>query len=375
MKHAGNLCILMMSLVTHLLTAQTAADRDAGVQVTYDVPTEVYSVKWWGAEGHFYFIKTSVDLTAWTYIEVIEDGADGILEHAATIEEGPSDKLFVKLQWIETTSTDPYNDDFDGDGISNIDEIKMPQAEGDPLDSTSNDGDPMPDDWEVFYGLDATTDDSSEDFDEDGLTNLEEYQQGSSPSDYYNGHPPVITVLRSAKDVEAERVADWPFDLLISNLQGDYLANAPVVIKVMGGYPGLTTEADPQAQGVSTLSVRANPLGRIHPAFTPIYFIGDQFPGIQHTIVVTAGETEIFLPIYTVNPIENKPSAPQRLKRVDNPDGSRTYSWTGSPANAESFFIEELNNQGEWIRVYEVPIYGLPSPDPETGFYSVTIGL
>ena len=43
------------------------------------------------------------------------------------------------------------------------------------------DGDGMPDDWEIAHGLDPTWDDSRLDPDKDGLTNREEYEQGTDP--------------------------------------------------------------------------------------------------------------------------------------------------------------------------------------------------
>jgi hypothetical protein len=39
----------------------------------------------------------------------------------------------------------------------------------------------MPDDWEIAHGLDPTTDDCNYDYDNDGLTNCEEYRWGTDP--------------------------------------------------------------------------------------------------------------------------------------------------------------------------------------------------
>ena len=50
------------------------------------------------------------------------------------------------------------------------------------LNLADSDGDAMHDSWESTYGLDPSLDDAAEDDDEDGLTNLEEYQQGYDPS-------------------------------------------------------------------------------------------------------------------------------------------------------------------------------------------------
>jgi hypothetical protein len=44
-----------------------------------------------------------------------------------------------------------------------------------------SDGDGMPDDWELFFGLNPNLNDAAGDPDGDGLTNLQEYQQGGHP--------------------------------------------------------------------------------------------------------------------------------------------------------------------------------------------------
>jgi uncharacterized repeat protein (TIGR01451 family) len=46
------------------------------------------------------------------------------------------------------------------------------------------DGDGMPDEWEVGYGLDPWTDDTGQDPDEDGLSNLGEYENGTDPTNW-----------------------------------------------------------------------------------------------------------------------------------------------------------------------------------------------
>ena len=49
------------------------------------------------------------------------------------------------------------------------------------LNLSDTDGDGMHDSWETRFGLDAVADDSAGDLDGDGLTNLQEYQQGYDP--------------------------------------------------------------------------------------------------------------------------------------------------------------------------------------------------
>ena len=83
--------------------------------------------------------------------------------------------------------TDPYDPDSDNDGIldgtedANHNRV-TDSGETNPCNRDS-DSDGMPDGWEIHYGLNPLLDDASEDADEDGYSNLEEYRGGSDPTD------------------------------------------------------------------------------------------------------------------------------------------------------------------------------------------------
>ena len=75
---------------------------------------------------------------------------------------------------------DGANGDPDEDGLTNLEEYNQGTDPNDP----DSDDDGMPDGWEVDNGLDPNDPtDADEDPDEDGLTNLEEYNQGTDPND------------------------------------------------------------------------------------------------------------------------------------------------------------------------------------------------
>ena len=69
--------------------------------------------------------------------------------------------------------------DPDNDELTNLQEY---QQGTNPQDSDS-DNDGMPDGWEVQNGLNPLSNDSSNNPDNDGLTNLQEYQRGTNPQD------------------------------------------------------------------------------------------------------------------------------------------------------------------------------------------------
>ncbi|MBI5390050.1 hypothetical protein HZB02_01035 [Candidatus Woesearchaeota archaeon] len=76
--------------------------------------------------------------------------------------------------------------DSDGDGFTNLQEYENNtnplRADGPSGKETDSDHDGMPDSWEERYGLNISKDDSKEDPDKDGLTNLEEFQHQTNPT-------------------------------------------------------------------------------------------------------------------------------------------------------------------------------------------------
>jgi len=61
-----------------------------------------------------------------------------------------------------------------------------------PNADKDSDMDGMPDEWEKKYGLNPNLDDANRDMDDDGFTNLEEYDSGTNPADPNDFPPPVV---------------------------------------------------------------------------------------------------------------------------------------------------------------------------------------
>jgi hypothetical protein len=99
------------------------------------------------------------------------------------------------------------NDDPDNDGLTNLAEYNI----GTNPNNSDTDSDGMPDGWEVDNSLNPLVNDANEDADNDGVTNLEEYLYNTDPNDA--GSKPSIT---NCAELQAIR----------DNLSGNYyLAN------------------------------------------------------------------------------------------------------------------------------------------------------
>jgi len=105
--------------------------------------------------------------------EVITYGTDPLASD--TDDDGLTDGDEVNIY-----GTDPLDSDTDDDGLTDADEVNIYGT--DPL-ASDTDSDGMPDGWEVESSLNPLLDDSALDPDNDGLTNLEEYQNNSDPLD------------------------------------------------------------------------------------------------------------------------------------------------------------------------------------------------
>lgn len=113
----------------------------------------------------------------------ITDGAE-VHTYGSNPFSNHSDDDGIPDGWEVFYGFDPVNDDdggedFDNDGLSNFEEFVLG---GDPKDSDTDD-DGMLDGWEVQYLLDIhDPTDADAHSDDDGLTNLEEYQLGLDPT-------------------------------------------------------------------------------------------------------------------------------------------------------------------------------------------------
>ena len=88
--------------------------------------------------------------------------------------------------WTQASTADADSDGvLDADDMCPYDPVVANDANGDGCEDVDDtDGDGMPDDWENFYNTDPYVDDGAGDLDSDGVTNLDEFTDGTNPANH-----------------------------------------------------------------------------------------------------------------------------------------------------------------------------------------------
>lgn len=158
-----------------------------------------YRLDWIGKDGITCFPQYSTNLTDWFYLPEIDQGVthDPIDVSPRDGQGMPYPTFFMRMALSDYPSLDPKGSDYDGDGVSNWDELNVTHT--DPLKADSNrdgifdgqhdtDGDGLADEWEQML-IGRSADPASMtladitpagDVDGDGVSNLREYQLGLS---------------------------------------------------------------------------------------------------------------------------------------------------------------------------------------------------
>lgn len=174
----GVLLAMQLALVGDVPTAD---DPNHGLSLEVDPLDDVSVLSWFGVAGESYFIEVTPDLTTeWAYIDHIYPGTGGVLSHGFATN---ADALFYRLKYTDRPVDDPWDADFDGDGIGNQAELDQ---DTDPFGFDDSDGNGIPDDWEKHY-FGSTGIDPDADPDGDGFSNLTEFEAGLNPHDSLNG--------------------------------------------------------------------------------------------------------------------------------------------------------------------------------------------
>ncbi len=158
--------------------AQSPDDPNEGSRLSLDAASGTFTFSWWGRAGITYFLQHSEDLFAWDYVPLIESGTDEVIEWGFPLS---AERGFYRLRISDQPTNNPFTADFDGDHVSNWQELLHGT---DPLQAADTDEDGFSNDWEIACGRDRqVADDPDSDDDGDGLSLAAEYHLGTDPGE------------------------------------------------------------------------------------------------------------------------------------------------------------------------------------------------
>ncbi len=182
----------------------------------------------------------------WSYQAVAVDPGDDVLTWSLS-ESAPDgmtlDPATGLLEWTPTYDQSlggPYSATLtvdDGDGGTDVEVFTVTVGWSD------EDGDGMADDWELDNGLDPTDpSDAGDDPDMDGVTNLEEFEDGTDPFSFDGPTAPVLVspidgveVITSTPDLVVENAWDPQLDALVYDYEVYEDEAMTVLVTTAGG--------------------------------------------------------------------------------------------------------------------------------------------
>lgn len=217
----------------------------------------------------------------------------------------------------------------------------------DPTSTNTMDSNGLSYAWEIQYfgktGINASTSSPAG----DGLTILQEYQQGRNPLNHYQGKTPVvIPISGNNQSVLSGSFSSAPLVVQVQDGNGNLMANAPVTFTISG--TGLIAATTGDIFPASTLSLQTDSLGLVQ--------VYAQMPDTasNFTVTATAGSASVTLNVNTLGDHTVAPAAPSNVTVTTNPDGSSTYTWQNNSNNEDYIAIQQQRADGTWVEVARV---------------------
>jgi hypothetical protein len=206
------------------------------------------------------------------------------------------------------------------------------------------DGDGLDDRWEMqrFGNLGVTGDG---DLDGDGLTNLQEFQYGTDPRDFFNGTMPVIQIVSGDNQQgDPEAFAPAPLVVRVSNANGQPYVNAPVTFSVNQSWGQFAFSNGGELQGWNvTVRTDGNGNASIYYVFPPV---ADDISVIGATTGYSSNSVSVNFTETSTNPPPPNPAS--EVTAMRNDDGTITINWQDNSDNEQNFVVERQNPDGSW---------------------------
>jgi hypothetical protein len=128
-----------VAVMVSAASGQTADDPGEGLRIETTGTANVRAVKWWGRTGRTYFVQSNPTLNpnTWSYMPVVESGSSAV--HSWNLST-TGQRMFVRLVYTDQLYSGSASlADFDGDGLTNAQEVASSGPRSNPLNSDTDD--------------------------------------------------------------------------------------------------------------------------------------------------------------------------------------------------------------------------------------------
>ncbi len=119
--HPAFVILAVVSLAAVLQAEPTADSLNDGLMLEYDPVEDSSLLAWWGIEERFYFIQQSEDLVKWTFMPIFEVGSDDII---SWVFRSNAPKLFFRAVHTADSDSELMQADYDEDGLTTLREYE-----------------------------------------------------------------------------------------------------------------------------------------------------------------------------------------------------------------------------------------------------------
>ena len=208
------------------------------------------------------------------------------------------------------------------------------------------------------------------DYDGDGISNYQEYLNGTSPTDFFNGETPELSIFWGNHQTAApESFAAKSLYVKVDAAAGNAIFSAPVRFAVSNGAGHL-------APVKSTSRLNLFYVQRTNFAGARVYFYTSDLASGSASTTVTAslptGENVSFILTTDADYVEPL-RPPYDFRKKENSNGTVTYTWrTDNPVG--DFYVqrEQPIRSGNWVQLFSVPYSSLEAPT-DRNRYTVTV--
>jgi hypothetical protein len=255
--------------------------------------------------------------------------------------------LAARYPW---TNVPNQSDDF---AIANVGQVKnlfsfdLPAV--DPLYDGDNNG--LPDLWEQQY-FGHTGTDPNADFDGDGISNLQEYRNHSDPTDFFNGTLDTLTISGGGDQRgDPGTLLPVPVSVRVGSMYSGVVWNAPITVSIDQGAAHLVPDNSGITSPSTTLALGTNVYDNEGYPVALFYVLLPPNPDLSIIRISAKGGTRSLSVFTSAVAIDPSFAAPTNFSVIATSASTAKLTWTAAAESLPTTIQASIDDGRTWVTV------------------------